>query len=1327
MRLAQTYHTDLNKTRWKKKARDQFYGKSRVRREYYGGDLIYNNALYEIELPDEIEIEAPGGQDALNIIHSWIDCRKTDIDGTVTNGLEYRIEPQDLTIPPNTSEDPKYGTFTVIQEKTGLSLEGVYKQNGAELTGVSYKNLQITNIYYKYSGDEEYIAASGGSAELVVEYSADKVLHYTSQIDQDGGKVYGDTTVATVLTGGKYNYDHVSFNSNGKVTADSLYDSNQPYTFAIAYISKLSITVTFVPEEFPNSPTTLSASWTSSSANNNIICYQQYNKQEKRTVVKSVFEASEDELEADAAATTVYTTITSYDVVTYTYTSNYTTPEKDEAVGGRVSESSLTVTPNPWTTKKQELNISVPANTTGNEVTYKVVITNGSKNITITVKQTDDYITGYTNKNKRSDSLSSDTIPAAGGSANAVQIWVNVKYDIYAIWASGRQTFFDDSETSVKATSISGSTVSDTGGAKTGTKVYANSRGIVEDDYDRHVYTVTSASCTFDGSVVSFSGSHKVLQQYNIPESEYDGNYVLSVSCNDEPIGPAGGSRTATINSYRYHYVVYTSSAEKESKKSINTSITKSSTSVTLSTTTVSGSGDTCKITFPGNNYNTSDKEYWVKFTQSGSADYETFYFTVEADSTERTYGSYTQSGDAYANEIGPEGGTVQVYFDVSRSYSDKWVSDGTVAKSGSETVTVTATSVSSDISTNIGTASGGKVSAGSRGTEEDENSRKVYKISSASGKIGTTTVSGSYSTAYVWQQGNSWSDSAAVYTLSRTPDSDHFDARGGTTTVTVDSYSRIVRTYDSGSTKDIDSSVSASIVSGTTAVATVSPAQVTGKSQTFTITVSKNQHTTTTRSSLITITQSGSNKKLTVQITQDADYLIEECTGYIAQSVGAEEIPASGGSTQVQVTYSTTCYKYSYATGQQVGTGTTTSKTVDATSLTTPTSGNIGTVSGGKVSAGSREQVTGDRRIVYTIGGGTTSLGQFALTGYVYQEANEYIGETTTDSLSISKTSPSGNVANTGGTASFAVSATYSGTADYTSGSYNISGNRTATISVTPTGYKSISPTSITGTNNTILTLNPNYTGAITYTVKATMGSTNKTATVTQNAVSLVITPEQKSLLADSEAVTVYVVYTSTINGSANPANVSSNVSWATVGNTTVSGTKYTTAITLTKNTSTTNSRIATITIATSSGTVKASATVTITQDPSTVQKETRVAKFNGTFTFRPTLSGFDPTVINIGPTESGYSKATFSAIEDSDYVYSGGTFSYYFIVSSTKSASGKITQTTTSTITVTKGSQTQISELTITGSTSAANYVLVYINGSLSETYMIEQPAPL
>ena len=240
-------------------------------------------------------------------------------------------------------------------------------------------------------------------------------------------------------------------------------------------------------------------------------------------------------------------------------------------------------------------------------------------------------------------------------------------------------------------------------------------------------------------------------------------------------------------------------------------------------------------------------------------------------------------------------------------------------------------------------------------------------------------------------------------------------------------------------------------------------------------------------------------------------------------------------------------------------------------------------------------------------------------------------------------------------------------------------------------------------------------------------MGSTNKTATVTQNAVSLVITPEQKSLLADSEAVTVYVVYTSTINGSANPANVSSNVSWATVGNTTVSGTKYTTAIMLTKNTSTTNSRVATITIATSSGTVKASATVTITQDPSTVQKETRVAKFNGTFTFRPTLSGFDPTVINIGPTESGYSKATFSAIEDSDYVYSGGTFSYYFIVSSTKSASGKITQTTTSTITVTKGSQTQISELTITGSTSAANYVLVYINGSLSETYMIEQPAPL
>lgn len=1327
MRTAQTYYTDLNKTRWNGKARDQYYGPDRVRQEYYNSKLVYNNALYEIELPDKIEVEAPGGNDALNEIYDAIECRKTDVDGSVQTGLDYTIYPIDFNIPPNESEDPVIGEFTVVQNLTGLELVGIYEQAGAVLTGVSFSDLEITSVYYDYGSHDDYIPASGGTAELVVEYQAKRTLHYSSQLTGDGGYVNGIATTQSIITGGKSDYSHVTFSSSGNVKATSLLDSDEPYTFEIARVKKLSISVTLTDPEFPANPQTLSDTWTSSSTSNDAVCYQQYNTIEKTTVIKEVLTANDVD-DVDPAETTVTTTVTSYRVETYTYTSNYTTPETEVAVGGHIAakSSTVSVSPSTWSTKTRTLSITVDANTSTSSKRHYVTISNGSDEITIYITQNEDYITGYSTKNIRSNNqLASDTISAVGGSANAVTIYIGVAYDIYAIWASGNQTYYDDDATSVAATSLSGQTVSGTGGAKTGGKVYANNRGTEEDYNERHVYTVTYAAGTYSNTSVTFSGSYKVMQESNVPESTEWGGYVFNVDCSDTPLSATGGSRTATIDSYRIKYTVFTSTARLTSYVDVTTSITKSSTSVTLSTTSVSGENDTCKITLPHNKYSTSEDNYWVKFTQSSTGSTQTVYLTVEADSLKTTWGSYVRDGNAYAEEIDPSGGTVQVYFGVSRSYTETWESDGTYYDSGSTYYKVTATSVSSSISTNIGTASGGKVSVDSRGTEEDTESRIVYTINSATGKISGTTVTFSYTSAYVYQAGNPWEDSAPVYTLTRTPTSSTFDAKGGTITITVNSYSSVTRVFASGSEKNTDSSVSASITSSNTSVCTVSPAQVSGKNKTFVITVKPNTSTTSTKSATVTIKQSSSNKSVTVTISQEKDYLTESCTNPIAVSVDAEEIPAAGGrnnAVQVYLTYSVTCYKYSYATGSQVGGGTSTPKTVAATGLSSSTSSNIGTATGGEVYAPSRGQVTGSKRAVYAINSVTTSIGTFSIPGTVYQEANEELGETINDVVSIRKTSPSGNIANSGGSATFGVSATYSGTKDFTSGEYPVSGNRTATISAT-SGYTKLSPTSITGSGTVTLTLGSNTGAAKTYTVTAKTSEASDAATVTQNAVSVVLTPEYSTLEVGSAAISIGVTYTSTINGSLNQnVTVTSNRTWATVDTTSSSGTKLTTIIKLTENTSTTENRIATITL--KDNATGKTASVTITQHKAEIVKPTKLVKFNGYFSFRPTLTGNDYTVVNINSNESGYTKATFSAIEDDDAYYTGGTFSYYFIVSSTKSASGKIVQTASSTMTVTQGSSTAISLLSITGTNSSANYVLVYVNGSLfGDPHMIER----
>ena len=209
-----------------------------------------------------------------------------------------------------------------------------------------------------------------------------------------------------------------------------------------------------------------------------------------------------------------------------------------------------------------------------------------------------------------------------------------------------------------------------------------------------------------------------------------------------------------------------------------------------------------------------------------------------------------------------------------------------------------------------------------------------------------------------------------------------------------------------------------------------------------------------------------------------------------------------------------------------------------------------------------------------------------------------------------------------------------------------------------------------------------------------------------------------------------VSIIYTSTRNGSAyKPTSITSNQSWASVGSTSQSGSTYTTTVSVASHTNT-SSRSATITLTSTSGTVTTTKTVTITQSGYVAPKPTRIAKFNGIFQFGVKLNLSGPSTIDYtkvgmyGPT-GGTTRAYLSApSDDPNYTYTGGSdITLRFVVSSSTSESGKISESSLTGISVTKDSTTTL-RLTNLTSTSAAKYVLVYLNGTLYETCMIAVP---
>ena len=297
-----------------------------------------------------------------------------------------------------------------------------------------------------------------------------------------------------------------------------------------------------------------------------------------------------------------------------------------------------------------------------------------------------------------------------------------------------------------------------------------------------------------------------------------------------------------------------------------------------------------------------------------------------------------------------------------------------------------------------------------------------------------------------------SWS-----YGFSVNPTSMSFGATGGTKTFTVTSYKQELRNgHNYGNQISLTyTRANGGSISGTGTSVTMG-----------------NNTSTSTRSGTVTLTQSETNKKVTIFCSQSAGY---KTYSEITASGGAvTDIPASGGTRSSFTTLPTYSQTWGW-NGSTTGGGT----------ITSGASISYGTA----VSAGSLETTVKSRTQVGTLTGTLSLNGKTkSVSVPVYQAANEFTGYTY-GSWSVSLTASSYTIGNTGGSVTLYPSASRPRYANYTSGSNTRDGSDSATPSLSTNGTSgfSLSGTTLSASENTItssrsIRVFANYDGASDY-----------------------------------------------------------------------------------------------------------------------------------------------------------------------------------------------------------------------------------------------------
>lgn len=318
-------------------------------------------------------------------------------------------------------------------------------------------------------------------------------------------------------------------------------------------------------------------------------------------------------------------------------------------------------------------------------------------------------------------------------------------------------------------------------------------------------------------------GANECVKIDDIRKKVETWNYYLTVSPTSMSFGAGGGSKTFTVSSYK--------------RKVLDGVEQSGDTSVSLKSTTISGTGFSLSGTTVSASANegTSNRTGTVTITQNESNKTATISLSQSGD-TISSYGEWTISVSANPTSVSSSGGTSTITASAKRTVY--WASGDVTEETGNPT-----------LSTNLGSlSSSSSPSTLTLGENTSTSSRTATINATHGGKSATCTVTQSGATpsadnyVFTWDDGST-SDVSANFPWD-------FSANGTAANIPVIS------------TKN-GSSQSWSVSS--------KPSWITTSTTSSNVTISASDNSGSARSGEVVLTQSGSGKTLTVNVSQDA------------------------------------------------------------------------------------------------------------------------------------------------------------------------------------------------------------------------------------------------------------------------------------------------------------------------------------------------------------------------------------------------------------------------------------------------------------------------
>ena len=212
---------DKNSLRFGAYKPKDLYFNGEVNRAVWNGEVKFNRAMYRIEIGDtELPIEIdPAGDDLYNRLNSQI-SRKEDLADNVITDVPYTIDYP--IVEPNTDETKgRNGFFTITQDVSGLTLQGMWTQLADYVIGAGVKDKVLHPMYSQASAAGGFVSLAtnptGVSFEQWASGKPSKEESWKPEnvvVNRVKGTVWVDGATLDPITGGLYAPNRGTNNNN---------------------------------------------------------------------------------------------------------------------------------------------------------------------------------------------------------------------------------------------------------------------------------------------------------------------------------------------------------------------------------------------------------------------------------------------------------------------------------------------------------------------------------------------------------------------------------------------------------------------------------------------------------------------------------------------------------------------------------------------------------------------------------------------------------------------------------------------------------------------------------------------------------------------------------------------------------------------------------------------------------------------------------------------------------------------------------------------------------------------------------------------------------